>query len=100
MRAGLRRSAPLVLLLLAGCSLFRAAPVAPEDDTPEHRACREEARTGPAARALDRQRNPSNDFNTTRLDQEQRLVEIRAYRDCLRRHGLTLPGGVEPLRSR
>ena len=96
-----RRVALLGLLLAAGgCGLFRTAPIPPEEDTPDHRACRAEARSAPQVQALDRQRNPSNDINTDRLARESRLAEIRAYRDCLRRHGLALPGGVEPLQPR
>ena len=99
----MRRTALLALLVLLvpGCGLFggsRAPP--PEEDTPDHRACRQEARSAPAVVALEGQRNPLNSFNMQRIDEERRLLEIRAYRDCLRRRGLTLPGGVEPLRSR
>lgn len=96
----LHRSIVLVLLLLGGCGWLRAAPTPPGEDTPQHRACREEARTGPAMRGLDQQANLLNAYNTTRLTEERRLAEIRGYRDCLRRNGLTLPGGVEPLRNR
>jgi hypothetical protein len=97
----MRRAAPLALLLLTGCGLFGGGrPLPPEADTPDHRACREEARGAPAVRALEAQRNPSNVSNMARLDEERRLAEIRAYRDCLRRRGLALPGGVEPVRGR
>ncbi len=94
------RLALLALLLLGGCGWFRQAPAPPEDGTPQHRACREEARTGPAMQALDQQANLSNSYNTTRLAEDRRLALIRGYRDCLRRNGLALPGGVEPLRNR
>lgn len=86
------------LLLLGACSLFRSAeaPAIPADqDTPEHRACREEARQSPAVLALNRQRYPQNEFNTDRLEREGRMAVNRAYRDCLRARGLALPGGVE-----
>ena len=92
----------LLVLLPPGCGLFGGGsrPPPPEEDTPDHRACRQEARSAPAVVALEAQRNPLNTFNMQRLDEERRLLEIRAYRDCLRSRGLTLPGGVEPVRSR
>ena len=97
----MRQAGFAALLLLSGCGLFGGsrAPL-PEENTPDHRACREEARAAPAVRALEAQRNPANAFNMQRLNEERRIQEIRAYRDCLRRRGLTLPGGVEPVRSR
>lgn len=97
----MRPIALCALLLLAGCGLFGGRPpIPPEEDTPQHRACREEARNSDSVRALDAQRNPSNAYNTERLNREVRLAEIRAYRDCLRRNGLAMPGGVEPVRPR
>lgn len=97
----MRRVILPALLLLAGCGLFGGRPpIPPEEDTPQHRACREEARNAESVRKLDAQRNPSNEFNTERLNRETRLAEIRAYRDCLRRNGLAMPGGVEPIRPR
>lgn len=90
----------LALLLLGGCAWFRPAPIPPGEDSPQHRACREEARTGPEMQALARQVNPLNAYNIPRLTEERRLAQIRGYRDCLRRNGLTLPGGVEPVRNR
>jgi hypothetical protein len=67
---------------------------------PAHRACREEARNSEAVRDLERQRNPQNFSNWDRLAEEARVRENRAYRDCLRREGLALPGGVEAPRPR
>jgi hypothetical protein len=94
------------LLLLAGCGLFRGPPPLrppPPDqgqDTPAHRACREDARNSEAVRDLERQRNPQNTPNWERLAEEARVLENRAYRGCLRREGLALPGGVEAPRPR
>ncbi len=93
------------LLALGGCGLFRGPPPLrpqpPADqDTPAHRACREEARSSERVRDLERQRNPQNIPNWERLAEEASARANRAYRDCLRREGLALPGGVEAPRSR
>lgn len=91
-----RRLAPLLLALLAvGCA--RTPPIPPDQDTPQHRACREEARRAPSVRALDRQVNPQVPLLEPRLERERFLAENQAYRDCLRRAGLALPGGVEAI---
>jgi hypothetical protein len=102
-----RRRAPrlpgalLLLVPLGACALFRGPPPPPPDqDTPAHRACRHEARNSEAVRDLEKQRNPQNFPNWDRLAQEARVRENRAYRDCLLREGLALPGGVEALRPR
>ncbi len=90
-----------LLLLAGGCGLFRGPPSPPADqDSPAHRTCREEARSSEAVRDLERQRNPQNFPNWDRLAEEARARANRAYRDCLRREGLALPGGVEALRPR
>jgi hypothetical protein len=99
-RPPLSRLAPLAgaLALLAtqgGCA--RRPPVPPDENTPQHQACRAEAQTAPAVRALDREVNPSAAPVGGRIEYEKYLAEMRAYRDCLRRAGLTLPGGVEPV---
>ncbi len=105
-----RRAPPALvgalLLALGGCGLFRGAPPlrpAPLDqdqDTPAHHACREEARASEAVRDLERQRNPQNTSNWERLAEEAGARRDRAYRACLRREGLALPGGVEAVRAR
>lgn len=88
--------APLLLALLAaGCG--RTPPIPADQDTPQHRACREESRRAPAVRALDRQVNPQVPLLEPRLERERFLAENQAYRDCLRRAGLALPGGVEAI---
>lgn len=90
-----------LMLALGGCGLFRGPPPPPADqDTTAHRACRQEARNSEPMRDLERQRNPQNTTNWERLADEARVLENRAYRDCLRREGLALPGGVETLRPR
>jgi hypothetical protein len=93
----------LVLLPIGGCGtvggLFgdgNSATRTGADETPEQRACRQEARTSPAMKQLDAQRMPTNDFNRDRIAREERVILARAYRDCLRTRGLTLPGGVAP----
>jgi hypothetical protein len=93
------------LLALGACGLFRGPPPLrpqfPDDqDTPAHRACRDEARNSEAVRDLERQRNPQNTPNWERLAEEARVRGNRVYRDCLRREGLALPGGVEAVRPR
>ena len=101
------RALPLLgalLLLLGGCGLFRNAPplrpAMPDAETPEQRACLEEARNSESVRGLERERNPQNIPNWQRLAEEASVRVRRAYRDCLRREGLALPGGVEAPRPR
>jgi predicted small lipoprotein YifL len=99
-----RTAAALALLpLLGGCglygSLFSPAP-ARQPETPEQQECREEARRSPSLTALNRQRMPGNSVNDDRLNREERSLLARAFRDCLRARGLTLPGGVEPEQPR
>ena len=100
------RPAPLVgaLLALGGCGLLGGPlpqrPALPETETPEQRACLDEARNAEPVRDLERQRNAQNTTNWERLAEEARVRINRAYRDCLRREGLALPGGVESPRQR
>jgi hypothetical protein len=90
----------LALLLLTGCG-GRAAPDASlGDDTPDHQACRAEARRSPGVLALNAQRNSLNQWNIERLDNEARVAIAGAYRDCLRTRGLAAQGGVEAVRPR
>jgi hypothetical protein len=98
----MRFALPLAALLLGACSLVRdvtpAMPAGPE--TPEHRACWLESRNAPEVRALNREMNPNNTFNQTRLEGEVREAQLRAYRECLQARGLAPPGGVEVVRPR
>ena len=98
-----RPAAPLIaasLLALAGCNPPPLRPALPETETPGQRACLEEARNSEPVRDLERQRNAQNTSNWERLAEEARVRINRAYRDCLRREGLALPGGVESPRPR
>ena len=81
--------------LLAGCQ--RPPPIPADQNTPQHQACRQEARLSPQVRALDRQVNPTMAQVGGRVELEKFMAERRAYHDCLRRAGLALPGGVEPV---
>ncbi|MBX9702375.1 MAG: phosphoribosylamine--glycine ligase [Acetobacteraceae bacterium] len=91
---------PLALLglLAAGCD--RRPPIPPDQNTPQHQACRRESLLAPEVRALDRQVNPSTAFVGGRIERDQFVAANRAYRDCLRREGLALPGGVETVMPR
>jgi hypothetical protein len=91
-------------LALGGCGLFGGPtpqrPALPDPETPKQRACLEEARNSESVRDLERQRNAQSIPNWERLAEEARVRLNRAYRDCLRREGLALPGGVESPRLR
>lgn len=101
-----RAATPLgaVLLLAGGCGAFSGPlplrPALPDPETATQRACSEEARRAEPVRDLERQRNPQNTPNWERLAAEASARIDRAYRDCLRREGLALPGGVETARPR
>lgn len=69
------------------------------DETPLDRECREEARRDPSVgRDLARQANIENAANVVRLREQRLDMEDTAFRDCLRRRGAPLPGGVERVR--
>lgn len=87
----------LMLSLLAACAAPPAAPPTPPDP-PGHAACRAEAQGDSAVQALRQQDNPLNWANRERVQNDLRVAELRAFRDCLRRNGLAAPGGVEPVR--
>jgi hypothetical protein len=48
---------------------------------------------------LARELNVDNQQNALRVGEERRIAEIRAFRDCMRRRGAAMPGGVEPVRQ-
>ncbi|WP_237182380.1 phosphoribosylamine--glycine ligase [Roseomonas marmotae] len=87
----------LLALLPAACA---TAPAAPErrPETPVESACRAEAQRDPAVLAVQRQSNPGNWVNEQRIGHEMRVAELRAFRDCMRRNGAPLRGGVEAVR--
>jgi len=100
-----RSALPLLgTLLVGGCGLFRGPipqrPTLPDAETSTERACLAEARNSQSVRDLERERNAQNIPNWQRLAEEASVRVNRAYRDCLRREGLALPGGVEALRPR
>ncbi len=89
----------LLLLPLGACGVFSGGPPR-EPETPDQQACREEARSSPAMKELDRQRMPMNDLNEDRMRREQPAILARAYRDCMRARGANLPGGVQAVQPR
>jgi hypothetical protein len=92
-----------LLVILAGCggdSRRSARALPPEPESPEAAICRAEARESPAVRESWREWNPRNELNVQRIGEERRIAEVRAFRDCMRRRGAAMPGGVEPERSR
>lgn len=91
----------VLMLALGGCGLFggRSGPPA-EPETPDQRECRREAQSSPAMQELARQRMPMNSLNDDRIAREERVILNRAYRECLRIRGLTLPGGVQAQQPR
>ena len=86
------------LLLLGACSLFGppGPKLPPEDDSPDAKACRSEARNSPEVRALGRQFYVASQTNVDRMDGEVGRAQSRAFRDCMRARGHGLTGGVEP----
>ena len=96
----MRAALVLLPLLLAGCSWFAAEDKPDQESRPEYRACRREAENSPEVVALGAQASPDMPLNQTRIGPLRQSALNRAYRDCLRRRGLGLPGGVETIRSR
>ena len=93
----LTRYLPLAMLaVLAACGTSNPAP-APNlvPDTPMQTACRSEARNDPEVVNLGRQRLLGSWANENRVNYEIRVAETKAYRECMRRNGAAMPGGVE-----
>lgn len=87
-----------LLALLAACAT-RPPPIENVvPDTPVQTACRAESKNDPAVKAVLEQLNPGNWANEQRVGHEARVAELRAYRECMRRNGAPLAGGVEALR--
>jgi len=82
-------------LLLGGCTQLEPIIPPPVMDDPE---CRAEAVRSPEVRAIRREINFDNQTNVRRVTTEEREAEARLYEACLRRRGLPIPGGVEPVR--
>ena len=87
----------LLGLLALAASCGRPDPAPADQNTPQHQACRRESLLAPEVRALDRQVNPTVEQIGGRVEREKFIAANRAYRDCLRRAGLALPGGVETI---
>jgi pyruvate/2-oxoglutarate dehydrogenase complex dihydrolipoamide acyltransferase (E2) component len=97
LRAGLA-ALLLPVLLAAACGPRRAAEAPAGPEPPEAAICRTEARDSPEVQRLARELNMDNQQNMLRVGEERRIAEIRAFRDCMRRRGAAVPGGVEPVR--
>lgn len=67
-------------------------------DTPVQASCKSEAKDAPGVKAALEQLNAGNWANEQRVVHEQRVAALAAYRDCMRRNGAPLPGGVEAVR--
>jgi starvation-inducible outer membrane lipoprotein len=92
------RFLPIVALLLpAACATPPPAPSGPPD-SPIQATCRAESRSDPAVKAVQSQLNMGNSVNEQRVGYETRVAELRVFRDCMRRNGVALPGGVEAVR--
>ncbi|WP_431270929.1 phosphoribosylamine--glycine ligase [Dankookia sp. P2] len=92
-----RRLSLAALLLLGGCGLFGppGPPLPPQDESPDAKACRAEARNSPEVRALARLIYEPNQMNVDRMQGEVGRAQSRAYRDCMRARGHGPQGGVE-----
>jgi hypothetical protein len=91
---------PLLALLLATACAQQGPPLA--DTPPENplqATCRAEARRDPEVINFGRQLNMGNWSNEQRVGHDIRVAELRAFRDCMRRNGAAMPGGVESVRA-
>ena len=92
----MKRCFLLMVLLLPACGGLEPVVVAPTMDNPE---CRQEARRSPEVRNIDRQSNFDNQTQMRRLTTLEHEAEARIYNDCMRRRGLSVPGGVAPIQQ-
>jgi len=86
----------LLAILLPGCGGLEPLVAAPNMDNPE---CRQEVRRSPEVRNIDRQSNFENQTQVRRLTTLENEAETRIYNDCLRRRGISVPGGVAPIQQ-
>ncbi len=89
----------LALLLPAACAQEGPPLAAAPAENPLQATCRAEARRDPEVINFGRQLNMGNWANEQRVGDDIRVAELRAYRDCMRRNGVALPGGVEAVRT-
>jgi hypothetical protein len=97
----IRSLALLAALALAACQQGGVWESVPRDDSPDGRACREEAARDPEVRRLASAQtsggNPTQDLRV----REQLMEAIpRAWNACMLRRGAAPAGGVEPTRRR
>ncbi len=89
-----------LLVTLAGCGLFSRAESPASESRPDYVACRREAENSQDVRSLGAQAQVDNPLNVGRVGSARDVLVNRLYRECLRRRGLALPGGVESVRNR
>ena len=85
-----------VLLAIGACA--PRLPGIPEQQalTPVQTECLAEARRAAnRSPAIARQMNAEEPANVLRIDRERQVAEDAAFRECLRRRGAAMPGGVE-----
>ena len=92
---------PLLALLMLPAACAQEGPPLTEapPENPLQATCRAEARRDPEVINFGRQLNMGNWANEQRVGHDIRVAELRAYRDCMRRNGVALPGGVEAVRT-
>jgi hypothetical protein len=97
----LRRILLLGALVVAACTETTtarlAAPEGVADDDPRVVACRQEARRTPALREINRRRGRGLSQQDLAREETETAVNV-AYHACLQEAGITVAGGVEPVR--
>lgn len=97
----IRSLALLAALALAACEQGGVWDSLPRDDSPDGRACREEAARDPEVRRIaSAQTGGVNPAQDARVRQELREALPRAWNACMLRRGAAPGGGVEPVRRR